>query len=287
MRAFYLFSQINAPENSNIKGRGFEELVAKVEMARAAKYLSEDFSVVVDDTNLGSSVEKWRNFARHKAEFDIYRMQTPLEDCIANDNKRSGKAHVGIAVIHRQFLVSGRLPIDVTKNLIIVDVDGTLSDHAEIRSPYDETKVLLDRPYQNIIDIVNEHHANGDTVLIVSGRHSTCGDDTAMWLRNHGVNFDFIFMRHGWDNSHDYVVKQQILDEILTLVPIENIIKIFDDRSQVIHQCWIKNNLPIQPVFANTLIPIEEWSTEHTIGCEFKTYKGFGRCPQCGAIESF
>jgi predicted kinase len=272
----------NAP-----KGGKFERFVALVQRSRADKALKEGKSVCISDTNLNpNTVDGWRNFARHKAEFDIYRMQTPMEECILRDSKRTGKAHVGTAVIHRQFLMSGRLPIDLSKPIILCDADGTLCDCRGIRSPYDESKVLLDKPFQNIIDEINKYHDNGYTVIIVSGRHSTCGDDTCEWLRQNGVKFDFIFMRHMWSSEHDYIVKQQILDELLALVPKEQIEKVFDDRFQV-GQIWIKNNLPFQPVYRNQLIPINEWTTAHSTDCKFIPTKRFGRCPDCGALEDF
>jgi predicted kinase len=273
----------NAP-----KGGKFERFVALVEKSRADKALKDGFSVVLDNTHLNpNTVDSWRNFARHKAEFDIYRMTTPMEECILRDSKRVGKAHVGMAVIHRQFLMSGRLPIDLSKKIVICDIDGTIMDHRGIRSPFDESKVLLDKPFQKIIDEVNKYHDSGHTVIIISGRHSTCGDDTISSLKNNGVNFDFIFMRHMWSNEHDFIVKQQILDELLNVVPKELIIKILDDRPAVIKQCWLKNNLPIQPVYNGELIPIDEWTTDHSKQCKFVPFPKLGRCPDCGAIEEF
>lgn len=273
----------NAP-----KGGKFERFVALVQQARADKALKEGKSCLISDTNLNpNTVEKWRNFARHKAEFDIYRVMTPMEECILRDSKRTGKAHVGMAVIHRQFLMSGRLPIALDKKIILCDIDGSLSDHRGVRGPFEENKVLLDKPFQNIINEVNKYHDSGHTVIIISGRHSTCGDDTISWLTKYGVKFDFILMRHMWSNEHDYIVKQQILDELLNVVPKENIVKILDDRAQVIRQTWLKNSLPIQPVWNGNLIPIEEWTTEHSKQCNAKLQKGFGRCPKCGAIEEF
>ena len=278
-----LADEPNAP-----KGGKFERFVSLVEKSRVDKALKENKSVILDNTHLNSNtVDGWRNFARHKAEFDIYRMQTPMEECILRDSKRIGKSHVGTAVIHRQFLMSGRLPIDLSKKIVLSDVDGTLMDCHGIRSPYDESKVLLDKPFQNIINEVNKYHDAGNTVIIVSGRHSTCGDDTITSLTKHGVKFDFIFMRHMWDNNHDYIVKQQILDQLLNVVPKEQIIKIWDDRPQVVKQVWLKNNLPIQPVFKNQLIPINEWTTVHDKNCKFIATNRFGRCPDCEALEDF
>ena len=274
-----------AQEKNVPTGRRFEDLVAKVQMSRAGDALERDQSVVIDDTNLsGSTRAKWENFARHTAAFRVYRVLTPLETCIAQDNMRVGKSHVGAAVIYRQFTLSGRLPIDMSKKIVICDIDGTLANMAGKRGPYEENKVLGDDCYTAIRDEINRL-AVDHTVIIVSGRHSTCGDDTIKWLNLHGVKFDFILMRHGWDNSPDYVVKQEILNELLKIVPKEQIEVVFDDRPQVCTGVWAKNGIPLRVAFEGKFL--KRWTTKHDDGCKFPCKKGYRRCPNCGALEDF
>ena len=278
-----------ASEQHKYKGAQFEKYVAKVEKNRADAALQAGKSVIFDNTHLSERAKSsLENFAKERnISFRVYRMMTPMDVCIQRDSIRTGKARVGTAVIHRQFLVSGRLPIDRDNKTILVDIDGTLANMDGVRGPFEEHKVMLDAPYPKVIQTVNAYYEAGFTVIIVSGRHSTCGEETIAWLNLYGVKFHFILMRAAWDSRHDYIVKQEILDELLTMLPKENIELVIDDRAAVILNCWLKNGLSVQPVYNGELIPINEWTTEHTESCTFEPYKGFGRCPNCGAIESF
>lgn len=255
-------------------GRDFEKYVIKVQKARTLAALDLGRSVIIDDTNLNPKTRlSWENFARECADFKIQRMETPLAVCIANDAKRNGKSHVGRAVIERQFLLSGRLPIGQNRPIAIVDVDGTLANHHGLRSPYDEHLVHLDRPYDTIIRWVREL-SQDHTILIVSGRHSTCGDATAQWLEDQKVPFNHIFMRHSWDNRSDVIVKQEILDELLGIVDKAQIRFVLDDRPRVVKN-WKANGLKVIPV---------RGGTDHTPGC-VESYTG-DTC-LCGALKDF
>lgn len=282
------------PKNfkGGVGGRDFEDFVGKVERGRAAHFLSQDKNVVVDNTHLNpNTVEKWRNFCNHKASFDIYRMTTPMDECIRRDAGRAGKARVGRPVIERQFLVSKRLPIDVTKPIVLVDVDGTVASHMDengksLRSPYSED-VHVDGVWQSVIDEVNRLYDSGHTVIIVSGRKSTCGDATVAWLNSKGVKFHFIFMRHSFDNRSDVLVKQDILRELLGMVDKNLIERVIDDRPRVIKDCWMANDVPVTPVFGGKFLTEEEFTTDHVSFCEYAHQKGYRRCPSCLALEDF
>ncbi len=234
--------------NNEVKSRKMEDFVIRLQETAAMLALESDMSVVIDDTNLNPTTQaRWESIAVELGvEFMPYRMTTSLETCLERDSKRQGNARVGTAVIMRQFLESGRLPIDRGSPLVIVDVDGTLAHNDGHRSFYDETKVLLDKPIETVIKWVQELYKD-HTVFIVSGRHSTCGEDTIGWLRRYEVPFHFIAMRHAWDNRDDCIVKKEILDAILKLVPKEQIKMAIDDRPKVIRM-WKDNGLKAIPV---------------------------------------
>lgn len=261
-----------------------EREIEKIEKHRAAEALAQDINVLVDNTHLNpNTVEKWRNFANHKAAFDIYRMTTPLHECRRNDAGRSGKACVGRSVIERQFLSSGRLQTlldakESGKKIVIVDVDGTVADMRGVRGPFEEHRVFEDKQYQVIIDWVNAL-AEDHIILFVSGRHSTCGPDTCAWLSKHDVLFDHIFMRHSWDDRSDVIVKQEILDAILQYVPKSQIAFVLDDRPKVVSM-WKKNGLTCYPV---------RGTTHHNPVCPNFTLSGPIKtdCQHCGAIGDF
>ncbi len=260
------------------KGRNFESFVSKIQMSRAGIALKEDKSVIIDDTNLNPNTRaKWEKFAQHKASFRQYRLMTSLEDCILNDNKRSGKAHVGRAVIERQFLMSGRLPIDLTKKIILCDIDGTVSNSEGLRSPFDESKVINDRVYPVIANWLRNLY-NSHNIFLVSGRHSTCGEDTISWFNNNNIPFHYIFMRHGWDNRKDFIVKEEILNELLKIVDKNQIEFCIDDRNQVIQNCWRKNGIKCIPV---------RGTPDHSLKCPNFGIDQKETCSFCGAIGNF
>jgi predicted kinase len=228
------------------KARNMETYISAMQHQMAERALNGGFNVIVDDTNLNEGTRRrWKDLAtRIKVEHREYWMDTSLGDCLMNDTGRSGPSRVGAAVIMRQFLESGRLPIS-GRPIVIVDVDGTLADHEGIRSPYDESKVHLDNPYPVIVEWVRELSKDHD-IYIVSGRHSTCGEATIDWMNDVDVPFDYIFMRHAWDNRADTVVKKEILDALLKLVPRERIAFVIDDRPKVIRM-WKENGLRVFP----------------------------------------
>jgi predicted kinase len=235
--------------NTECNARAMETYVTNMQETAAFMALEAGHHVVIDDTNLNPKTQdKWKRIAHDAgAEYVEHRMMTSLETCVKQDHQRVGKAHVGEAVIHRQFLDSGRLPIDLTKPVVIVDVDGTLAHNDGHRSFYDEAKVLDDKPVDIVVRWVQEL-AKTHTILIVSGRHSTCGRDTIAWLSiRYRVPFDFIFMRHAWDQRDDTIVKQEILNSILKLVPKEQIALVLDDRPKVVRM-WKENGLKVIPV---------------------------------------
>ncbi len=231
-----------------INSREMELLVLRVEESAARLGLSSGFSVIVDNTHLNSNTRRrWQELAKDAGvPYREVRMDTPLEQCVSRDYHRAGMSRVGVPVIHRQFLESGRLPIDKEKPIVIVDVDGTLAHNDGHRSFFDESKVLLDKPVGTVVKWVRSLYID-HTIFVVSGRHSSCGNDTVAWLRAHEIPFHFIAMRHAWDNRDDCIVKQEILNSLLKLVPKEQIKMVLDDRPKVVRM-WRENGLKVIPV---------------------------------------
>jgi predicted kinase len=231
--------------------RELEDLVIKTQTDSAHYAIKNGFSVIIDDTNLNpKTIAKWESFAaQNKVQCETHRMQTDLTTCIQQDASRQGKSKVGSAVIQRQFLQSGRVQFS-DKPIVLVDVDGTLADSTGVRSVYDESRVIHDKTHPEIVNQVRGLSVDHE-IVIVSGRHSSCGDDTINWMRIHAVPYNHMFMRHGWDNRNDTVVKQEILDQILLLFPKERIVLVIDDRPSVLNM-WHSNGLNIQPARALT-----------------------------------
>lgn len=283
------YSAMGSNLKGGVTGRDYENLIAKAEKDAMILALSLGKNVVLDNTHLNEkTVNRWREFAKqNELNFQIHRMQTPLEICIERDAQRTGKAHVGRAVIERQFVKSKRMEFDPQKPIVLVDLDGTLMDMRGLRGPFEEHKVHLDRCWAKIRNEINRL-AQTCTIVIVSGRHSTCGDLSIDSLNGHDVKFAHILMRHAWDNRADYIVKEEILNELLGVINKDQILYVIDDRPQVIEKCWLKNNIPVRPVFQGEFIPMGMWTIKHAPDCSFSEgRKGYGRCPQCGALEDF
>ncbi|MGI4814076.1 MAG: AAA family ATPase [Janthinobacterium lividum] len=272
-----------------VKKGKLEDLVIKVQVARAFKALDEDKNVIIDDTNLNPNTQdKWKNRVNHKAEYAPYRVFTDLPTCIIRDAYRVGSSHVGRAVIERQFCLSGRMKdfIDPDKPILICDIDGTVASHDGIRSPFDERKVGLDTVHSNIRYFINSF-SKTHTIFFVSGRHSTCSDDTCFWLEENGITMHHILMRASWDNRSDTVVKREILDEIRKNLHYDNQIDfVIDDRPKVVRM-WREAGVNVKPVYKNQFLTDNEFFTEHRMDCSSKDKENDGRCEECGALKEF
>jgi len=174
---------------------------------------------------------------------------------------------------------------------ILVDVDGTVADcfggdyEHPIRNPFDESRVLLDKPWESVIEMVRQLYPTHN-VCVVSGRHDGCGDDTCDWLEMHAVPYDHILMRYSGDNRSDAVVKQEILNELAAVVGLENIVEVLDDRPRVCDM-WRSNGLKVRQVHAGKVVENPEEAVKHTDGCAYTSKKGYRKCPDCGALEWF
>lgn len=125
--------------------------------------------------------------------------------------------------------------------VFVFDIDGTLANHNGVRGPYEEHKVLLDKPITPVIKVLKslfQHYK----IIFLSGRTDACKTDTLTWLRNElestgvdGIGYkDFeidIFMRKQGDKRKDSVVKKEIYDN--EILPNYSVIGVFDDRLQV------------------------------------------------------
>ena len=72
------------------------------------------------------------------------------------------------------------------KQAVLVDVDGTLANMQGIRKPFEWDKVFNDKPYQDIIDLVNDLYENYH-IIIMTGRDGVCIQDTIDWLAKNNV----------------------------------------------------------------------------------------------------
>lgn len=130
-----------------------------------------------------------------------------------------------------------------TYGVVIVDLDGTLSDGTH-RLHLLPTKDLHltgswsefnraaqhDAPIQDTIDIVNMLWKAGMGVVILTGRSDEVETETILWLDRHKVKYDWMIMRRAEDNRKDTVIKE----EVLRAIGLQHITCAFDDSPNVI-----------------------------------------------------
>lgn len=133
--------------------------------------------------------------------------------------------------------------IPVSKGVVIVDYDGTLSDGThrlhllpkkdlhltESWSEFNEA-AKHDTPIADTIAIVNGLWVYGFSVIILTGRSDEVEADSYDWLYRNGVKYDFMIMRRATDNRKDTVIKE----EVLRAIGLDKITCAFDDSPNVI-----------------------------------------------------
>ncbi len=224
-----------------------ERFIIKVRDAIVKEALSNNYNVVVDDTNLAKyHIDRLREIAEeYNAKVDIVFINTPLEDCIQRDLQRFNS--VGERVIkdmYYKYLYQPPIPPNYDENLpdcYMVDIDGTLAIAGD-RSPFDWHRVGEDLPNLPVIKAVWQH-AQHTPIIILSGRKECCRVETTHWLKQH-LNFDYValYMRSDGDDRGDDIVKQEIYQQ--NIANKYNVIGIYDDRPRVCRM-WRKLGLPV------------------------------------------
>lgn len=248
------------------KGQETESVVVMMRdaMLRAAMKAGKK-TVISDDTNLDSHVVK--HLAKI-AEFFGYEVEirdfdTPLKVCIERDALRGPFTKVGEDVIrgmHKKFFKQGKFPENPLKNQIkavkfepytpnpnlpkavIFDIDGTLASHEGVRSPYDYAKVGLDHPRKAVINVVKNYiQLENHVIIFLSGRESSCREDTLAWLEKHLELSQAEFLLGTWwelhmrtegDKRQDRIIKGEIFDDKIR--NRFNVLATYDDRDQVV-----------------------------------------------------
>jgi predicted kinase len=238
-----------------------DDMIRILERDMARTLLKHGRNVIIDDTNcVRRTRAAWEQLAQEmRVKLRIVTMTTPKEVCIERDATRPGKECVGRDVIIKQFKDLHKLSMTTETNpvltrpvfeknalltggwtvrlpdadWVIVDVDGTLADHTGVRNAFDESRVIHDNPCPVVVEWLRALYPTFN-VCVFSGRKEKCGDDTCDWLDMQGAPFDHILMRCTSDNRGDEIVKRELLDMFLEVVPKEKVAFIIDDRPKVV-----------------------------------------------------
>lgn len=214
--------------------------------------LLRSLTVIVDDTNLAPKHESTLRglAARGGADFEVKDFTcVPVQVCLERDADRA-VGRVGRKVIldmYEKYLYKKPVPpahIPGAPSAIICDLDGTVAEMVD-RGPFD-ANVENDRPREHVLNVVRGMLAvaNHTRVLFVSGRKEEARVATETWLRRQGFSLWWtLFMRTNDDNRRDSIVKREIYDR--EIAGKYNVIAVFDDRPQVIRECWRPLGLPV------------------------------------------
>lgn len=138
----------------------------------------------------------------------------------------------------------------MSKPIIIVDMGGTLCDQEHRRhlgdaKDWDAFYAAMkdDTPIKDTMDIVKSMQSRYD-VWIVTGRRERERSFTESWLKDHGIDFKKIIMRHDQDHRPSHVWKAGVFDNSLQGLKIE---VVFEDKEEDVAM-WRNKGLPCYAV---------------------------------------
>lgn len=216
-----------------------EQQITQLQYDGIQSDLDLGYNIIVADTNLNDKtrfkLERLALMNGIEPEYKVF--DTPLHVCIKRNLKRNHTVPESV-LINMETRLREYLEKPVYKpqaglqHCIIVDVDGTLADMQGIRGPFEWDKVHLDNPRENIIRLVQKW-INGykGKVFIFTGRDGSALDLTKMWLKNHNVTYDDIFIRPEGNNLNDTIIKEQMFAD--NIHGKYNVDFVIDDRAQV------------------------------------------------------
>lgn len=227
-----------------------EKFIVAVRNALITQALNLGYSVIVDDTNLDPKHEDalCQLAKLHNAVFEVKDFTNiPLEECLKRDSERLLNS-VGDKVIRSMYNKYLKpTPVEPLKDnifhpqCIICDIDGTIAERGE-RNPYDMSRVHEDAPRKYVLACVTAlAWVTKARVLFVSGRDDVGFPATYKWLNDNythplGVPEWCLYTRVKGDKRRDSIVKREIYDQHIK--DKYNVVAIFDDRPQVIRECW-------------------------------------------------
>jgi len=226
-----------------------EKRVTETQYDLAWGAVENDENIIISDTNLGPKTRRrWISFFE-KVGYKVELKEFPVtleEAWKRNSYRLNGLSHSVVYKQYQQWLsFKGRKAYKPDLSLppaVISDIDGTVADHRDIRSPFDWNSVDQDRPRNQIIELVQGYHDCGYKIIFMSGRDGSCRELTEMWLADMGLNNYELFMRPEGSFEKDVVVKERLFWE--DVADNYNVKVVVDDRPIVVrlwHELGIQN----------------------------------------------
>lgn len=260
------------------KATSYESTINFMEDTLIERALTKGYDVICTDNNLVAQfVKRLAKIAvDHGAAVEVMDFEVDVEECIRRDKLRGEKNGncVGEEAIReraRRFLKKGKLPPNPLEGTnikavefemyvpdrdlrpaFIFDIDGTVANSEGIRSPYDYDKVGLDRVIDEVVHMYHILNQAKYPIIFLSGRPETCKPATEKWLWDYGMTtYEGLFMRAANDlKRKDFIVKYELFDKYIR--HNYNVIGVFDDRKQVIDNCWRKIGVRCYDVAGHT-----------------------------------
>ncbi len=102
-------------------------------------------------------------------------------------------------------------------------------------------------PFPEVVQLLQKFRDDGHLVLVVSAREARWAFLTALWLDEHAIAYDEMFLRANGDYRPDAVIKREIAERITRRFRPRLAI---DDRDEII-QVWRSCNIPTAKVLEN------------------------------------
>lgn len=228
-----------------------EDMVTRVLLATIQAALDAGADVVIDNTHLEKRYIQKYLTAFPYCRFSYVYIDTPIDQCIANDATRYPGERVGEDNIRRQYpkfqamrktrttdkpprgipdLSPEKCKNDDLPDGYIFDVDGTLADNSG-RSPYEWSAVDKDIVIDDVRRVLATLRAAGYAIAICTGRDGIAETKTRRWLADNKIEYDYFYIRPTGNKEPDWIVKERMWCDIATKM---NILGMFDDRDSVV-----------------------------------------------------
>lgn len=266
---------LRAMMNESVYSAGYEKLVTEIRNSLIKEAIKKDKNIIIDNVNLNKKhfddVVKIAKSFNKEIEVSEKPFYIELDEAIARDSQREGKAKVGESVIKKWWKDSGKDLFKSYKpkvavvtqqqssyiknivfnpelpNAIMSDIDGTLA-LLNGRDPYDASTCENDLPNIPVIETLKSFYQRGYHIIFCSGREDKYKEQTQRFIEKFvrvsyadGLEkFDKpiayrLFMRKTLDFRKDSVIKEEIFRNHIENK--YNVLLVLDDRDQVV-QGW-------------------------------------------------
>ncbi|MFD9133989.1 AAA family ATPase [Streptomyces bottropensis] len=251
------------PEGAGRRSYAHEQTVLAIQDAAVRAAVDDGFDVVVDNTHMTPHIPKRLKAAvAGLGTFVVHDFtDVPVEECLRRDAER--ERPVGEEIIriladkHEKSRRGGwrltaewlndQAPVEpyiadpALPSAVLCDIDGTLALRGD-RGAYDFTRCEEDVLNVSVRGALRSFRgADGDVVVLLSGRGEEHRGRTEAWLRAHEVPYDELWMRAAGDQRRDDVVKAELFDRHVRhrfAVRVS-----LDDRDRVV-AVWRRMGLP-------------------------------------------